>query len=134
MILKKKDYLKFLIFTILTLIMFVQMNFFKKTYFLLTGDYETRLTKSYEYCGKESIGFLSHIKEKFQIDYKIPILNYTDSPNSSWYYNDLKDTKNQKIIFLNYDTNHELNSKYSKDLKDYKILHQYNNCYLLDIK
>ena len=134
MILKKKDYLNFLIFTILTLIMFVQMNLFKKTYFLLTRDYETRLTKSYEYCGKESIGFLSHIKEKFQIDYKIPILNYTDSPNSSWYYNDLKDTKNKKIIFLNYDSNHELNSKYSKYLKDYKILHQYNNCYLLDIK
>ena len=80
---KKKDYPKLMILTILILIMFVQMNFFKKIYFLFTRDYETRLIKSYEYCGKESIGFLSHIKKRFQINYKIPIVNYTSSPNSS---------------------------------------------------
>lgn len=131
---KKKDYPKLMILTILILIMFVQMNFFKKIYFLFTIDYETRLIKSYEYCGKESIGFLSDIKKRFQIDYKIPIVNYTSSPNSSWYYNDLKSIKNKKIIFLNYNSNHKVNTKYSQNLNDYKILHKYNNCYLLDIK
>ena len=131
---KKKDYPKLMILTILILIMFVQMNFFKKIYFLFTRDHETRLIKSYEYCGKESIGFLSDIKKRFQIDYKIPIVNYTSSPNSSWYYNDLKSIKNKKIIFLNYNSNHKVNTKYSQNLNDYKILHKYNNCYLLDIK
>ena len=131
---KKKDYPKLMILTILILIMFVQMNFFKKIYFLFTRDYQTRLIKSYEYCGKESIGFLSDIKKRFQIDYKIPIVNYTSSPNSSWYYNDLKSIKNKKIIFLNYNSNHKVNTKYSQNLNDYKILHKYNNCYLLDIK
>lgn len=133
-LLKKKNYLKFMVFVILTLIMFVQMNFFKKIYFVFTRDYETRLIKSYEYCGKESIGFLSDIKKKFQIDYKIPIVNYASSPNSSWYYNDLKNIKNKRIIFLNYNSNYKVNTKYSQNLKDYKVLHQYNNCYLLDIK
>ena len=70
------------------------MNLFKKIYFVFTRDYETRLVNSYEYCGKESIGFLSDVKKRFQIDYRIPIVNYTSSPNSSWYYNNLKDMKN----------------------------------------
>jgi len=133
-LLKKKNYLKIMILAILILIMLVQINFFRKTYFILTRDYETRLIKSYEYCGKESIGFLSDIKKKFQIDYKIPIVNYASSPNSSWYYNDLKNIKNKRIIFLNYNSNYKVNTKYSQNLKDYKVLHQYNNCYLLDIK
>jgi hypothetical protein len=133
-LLKKKDYLKVMILTVLILIMFFQMNLFKKIYFVFTRDYETRLVNSYEYCGKESIGFLSDVKKSFQIDYRIPIVNYTSSPNSSWYYNNLKDIKNKKVIFLNYDSDYKVNTKYSQNLRDYKILYQYNNCYLLDIK
>ena len=133
-VLKKKDYLKVMILTVLILIMFTQMNLFKKIYFVFTRDYETRLVNSYEYCGKESIGFLSDVKKRFQIDYRIPIVNYTSSPNSSWYYNNLKDIKNKKVIFLNYNSDYKVNTKYSQNLRDYKILLQYNNCYLLDIK
>tara|TARA_B110000967_G_C18770694_1_gene502900 strand:+ start:556 stop:888 length:333 start_codon:yes stop_codon:yes gene_type:complete len=110
------------------------MNLFKKIYFVFTRDYETRLVNSYEYCGKESIGFLSDVKKNFQIDYRIPIVNFTSSPNSSWYYNNLKNIKNKKVIFLNYDSDYKVNTKYSQNLRDYKILLQYNNCYLLDIK
>ena len=133
-LLKKKDYLKVMILTVLVLIMFFQMNLIKKIYFVFTRDYETRLVNSYEYCGKESIGFLSDIKKRFQIDYRIPIVNYTNSPNSSWYYNNLKDIKNKKVIFLNYDSDYKVKTKYSQNLRDYKILHQYKDCYLLDIK
>ena len=133
-LLKKKVYPKVIILTVLILIMFFQMNLFKKIYFVFTRDYETRLVNSYEYCGKESIGFLSDVKKRFQIDYRIPIVNYTSSPNSSWYYNNLKDMKNKKVIFLNYDSDYKVNTKYSQNLRDYKILYQYNNCYLLDIK
>jgi hypothetical protein len=110
------------------------MNLIKKIYFVFTRDYETRLVNSYEYCGKESIGFLSDVKKRFQIDYRIPIVNYTNSPNSSWYYNNLKDIKNKKVIFLNYDSKYKVKTKYSQNLRDYKILHQYKDCYLLDIK
>ena len=133
-LLKKKDYLKVMILTVLIIIMFSQMNLFKKIYFVFTRDYETRLVNSYEYCGKESIGFLSDVKKNFQIDYRIPIVNFTSSPNSSWYYNNLKNIKNKKVIFLNYDSDYKVNTKYSQNLRDYKILLQYNNCYLLDIK
>ena len=123
-----------MILTVLIIIMFSQMNLFKKIYFVFTRDYETRLVNSYEYCGKESIGFLSDVKKNFQIDYRIPIVNFTSSPNSSWYYNNLKNIKNKKVIFLNYDSDYKVNTKYSQNLRDYKILLQYNNCYLLDIK
>ena len=133
-LLKKKDYLKIMILTVLILIMFFQMNLIKKIYFVFTRDYETRLVNSYEYCGKESIGFLSDVKKRFQIDYRIPIVNYTSSPNSSWYYNNLKDIKNKKVIFLNYDSDYKVKTKYSQNLSDYKILLQYKDCYLLDIK
>ena len=115
--------------------MFFQMNLFKKIYFVFTRDYETRLVNSYEYCGKESIGFLSDVKKRFQIDYRIPIVNYASSPNSSWYYNNLKDIKNKKVIFLNYDdSDFKVKTKYSQNLRDYKILLQYKDCYLLEIK
>lgn len=127
----KKDYYKFLIILIIALILFKQINFFKKTYFTLTRSYDSRLISSYEFCGKESIGFLSYIKTKFNINFIIPIINFESSPNSSWYFSDLnKNNNNDKIIFLNY-------NKYKKDisllydLKTYKIIYQYDDCYFL---
>ena len=58
----KKNYYKFFVILILTLILFKQIDFFKKVYFTLTRSYDSRLVSSYKFCGKESIGFLSYIK------------------------------------------------------------------------
>lgn len=133
------DYFKFIIITVVILILFKQMDFFRKFFFLMTRNYETRLIKNYEYCGHESIGFLSDIKNKFDVTYKIPIINYGNSPNSSWYYANLESIKTNKVIFLNHNLhnknfNYELNDKFSHYLEDYKILHKFNNCYLLEKK
>ena len=101
-IIKKKNYNKIIIILTIILITLYQTNFFKKLYFTLSRSHEARLIKEYQFCGGESIGFLSSIKNQFNIDYKIPIINYETSPNSSWYFNELKKIKTNKVIFLNY--------------------------------
>ena len=129
----KKDYYKFYIILILVLILVKQIDIFKKTYFTLTRSYDSRLVSNYEFCGQESIGFLSYIKAKFNIDSIVPIINFESSPNSSWYFSDLNNNKTNKIIFLNYSKYNQVNST-SHDLKVYKIIYKYNNCYLLENK
>ena len=125
---KQKNIFKTTIIITLFLITIKQTDFLKKTYFTLTRSYDYRLVNSYEFCGKESIGFLDYIKTNFNINYKLPIINYTDSPNSSWYFDNLKKKNTNKIIFLNY--NKDTNS--SKDLEDYKIIYKHNDCYYLE--
>jgi hypothetical protein len=147
--LKKNNYIKIIILLIGTLIFLKQIDFFKKFYFLFTRPYEVRMEKNYKHCGQESIGFLKVIKNKYNIDYKIPIINFSDSPNSSWYYYDLKNKDTNKVIFLNYFMKNSVNSRvplnnknfdynsnsnFSYYLKDYKILYQSLNCYLLEKK
>jgi|TARA_B110000027_G_C16116999_1_gene300666 hypothetical protein len=137
-IIKKKNYNKIIIILTIILITLYQTNFFKKLYFTLSRSHETRLIKEYQFCGSESIGFLSSIKNQFNIDYKIPIINYETSPNSSWYFNELKKIKTNKVIFLNYRTDnknfdYKENNKFSHRLNSYKILYKYNNCYFLQI-
>ena len=126
----KKDYYKFFIILILALILFKQIDFFKKTYFTLTRSYDSRLISSYEFCGKESIGFLSYIKAKFNINSIVPIINFDSSPNSSWYFSDLNKNNTDKIIFLNYNK-YKQDTSLSYDLRTYKIIYQYNDCYFL---
>ena len=135
---KKKEVHQIIIITVILLIFIKQLDFFKKVYFTLTRSYDTRLVKSYEFCKGESIGFLSEVKNQFNIDHKIPIINYGISPNSSWYFNDLREIKTNKIIFLNYTMDnkafdYERNNKFSHSLNSYKILYKYNNCYFLQI-
>ena len=134
---KKKEVYKTIIITVILLISIKQLDFFKKTHFTLTRSYDTRLAASYEFCKRESIGFLSQVKRQFNIDHQIPIVNYEISPNSSWYFNDLKEIKTNKVIFLNYtmdnkDFDYEKNNKFSHDLKLYKIIHKSHNCYYLE--
>ena len=138
----KKTKKKILIYSlglIIFLIICYQISFFKKVYFVVTRDYDYRLSNTYEYCGHESVGYLIYLKKKFNINYKIPIINYGNSPNSSWYFNNLKIKETNKIIFLNYtmgneNFNYELNDEYSHNLNDYNILDNYENCYLLEKK
>ena len=133
----KKNLFKIILISIIFIILLKQINFFKKIYFTIARPYESRLINSYEYCGHESIGFLAEVKKKFNIDYNLPIINFDNSPNSSWYFANLQNKKTNKLIFLNYtltNKNFDYNSKNSHSLRleDYKILHKYNNCYFLE--
>ena len=136
---KKKKLLIYSVGLIIFLIICYQISFFKKVYFVITRDYDYRLNNTYDYCGYESVGYLIHLKKKFNINYKIPIVNYGNSPNSSWYFYDLRTKETNRVIFLNYTTgngnfNYELNDEYSHNLNDYNILDNYENCYLLEKK
>ena len=116
---------------IILVILFVQIDFFKKTYFTLTRSYENRMISSYEYCGQESIGFLDYVKNNFDINYQIPIKNFADSPNSSWYFSGFNKIDTNKIIFLNFTKDISTNSLIYKSQK-YKILYKSQNCYFLE--
>ena len=133
------NFYQIIIIFIITLILFKQIDFFKKLFFVATRDHDTRIVNSYDHCERESIGFLSHIKKKFALVYKIPIINYDTSPNSSWYYADLETGKTNKVIFLNYKVNnknfnYDLSDEFSHNLDDYKILEKNHNCYFLELK
>ena len=133
----KNFFFNIIIIFIIILVMLKHIDFFKKLYFTLTRAHEVRLIKEYKFCGQESIGFLSFVKNNFNINYKIPIKNYEMSPNSSWYFGNLKKIKTNKVIFLNYtmqDQNfdNKKNNIFQHDLNSYKILYKYNNCYLLE--
>ncbi len=134
-----KIYFDFAVIFLVALITLQQTDFFRNSYFLMKRNYEERLIRSYEYCGKESIGFLAHMKKKYNITYKVPILNFDTSPNSSWYYSSLKYAETNKVIFLNYDLYNRnlyknINDEFSYYLESYNVIHQFRNCYLLEKK
>ena len=136
---KKKKLLIYSVGLIIFLIICYQISFFKKVYFVITRDYDYRLNNTYDYCGYESVCYLIYLKKKVNINYKIPIVNYGNSPNSSWYFYDLRIKETNRVIFLNYtigneNFNYELNDEYSHKLNDYNILDNYRNCYLLEKK
>ncbi len=133
----KKNLFKIILIGIIFIILFKQIDFFKKVYFTLTRTHDQRIVESYKYCGGESIGFLNYIKNNLKIKYQVPIINYDHAPNSKWYFNDLEIIKTNKVIFLNYESqniisDNEKNTKYPKDLNLYKIIYQYKDCYFLE--
>jgi len=135
----KKNLFKIILISIIFIILLKQIDFFKKVYFILTKSYDTRMVNSYEYCGGESIGFLNYIKTSFNITYKVPIINFEISPNSSWFFNDLKKMTSNKVIFLNFNKKIEnLDSNvvrdYSFELDDYNVIYSSDSCYYLEKK
>ena len=128
------QYLYSIIVIFVVVVIIKQTNFFKNTYFVLKFDYEARLLKQYEFCGHESLGFLDYIKKKYNINYRIPVVNFGNSPNPEWFYSDLKENDLEKrVIFLSYDRNNErFSNLYKKyNLDKYKIIEKIDNCYFV---
>jgi hypothetical protein len=135
---KLKYNINYYLYSIIVIFVFVviikQTNFFKNTYFVLKFDYEVRLLKQYEFCGHESLGFLNYIKKKYNINYRIPVVNFGNSPNPEWFYSDLKENDLEKrVIFLSYGRNDErFSNLYKKyNLDKYKIIEKIDNCYFV---
>ena len=63
------------------LILINQLDILKKTYFVLSKNYDTRFKEAYEtdyfsgYCKKESHGYIQFLKTKFKIEYPPKIIN-----------------------------------------------------------
>ena len=66
---------KYIIIVISIIVLFHNFNSPKNLYAILKNNYKDRLVKSYDnnFCRNESIGFLSYVKDKYNIQKSIII-------------------------------------------------------------
>ena len=99
----KKKY-QTLILLVLVIILSINTNFFKNLYGIISEKFDKRITKKYGYCNGESVGYLLHIKKKYQINDNPKIINYNHAPSLDWTIINTKkiNHKSNKLILLNY--------------------------------
>jgi len=99
---KKKS--QTLLLLILIIIFSINTNFFRNLYEVILHKFDNRITKKYDYCIGESIGYLLHIKKKYQINDNPKIINYVHTPHVIWSIINTKqiDQNSNKLILLNY--------------------------------
>jgi hypothetical protein len=101
-----KNYNRLLLILILLLFLTQYTNFYKNLKNIYLSNYEKRIANIYGFCGRSSLGFLLHIKEKYKLEKYPEIVNYKISPSPKWVL-DL-DGRNkskadfQHLIILNY--------------------------------
>ena len=77
----KNNIFKIFILVSLILILYKNVDFFRKGYFVLTKDYNERFKESYEkdhfsgFCSKESHGYVHYIKDKYKVKESPVIIN-----------------------------------------------------------
>jgi hypothetical protein len=126
---KTKKIIIFILISI-TLILLKNIAFFKKTYFVLTKNYQQRFIDGYNkdyfsgYCSKEAHGYVYYIKSKYKDDYSPKIINFEKKRRKLPYwifYKPYNKINENKIILLNYN-----NSKEFK-LDKFIVIDNYNN-------
>ena len=122
----------YLIGFILILLVTFNTNFSRSFHNILFKDYDNRISNVYGFCEKEGIGYVNFIKQKFNIDGKIKLRNSLKQNNNNsgkwavYSSNFDREKKPDYLILINYE---KLRSEFSLD--DFKILHQFKDCYLL---
>ena len=76
----------------------------RKVFNIINLNYNQRLVKSYDFCGKRAVGFLIYIKDKYNLDNNVNIIKYNGVRNPYWIFFDRKKNKikSNYFIFLNY--------------------------------
>lgn len=122
--LQNKLFFFFIIFFI------IQINSgFTNFYIILKNHYADRMIKNAGYCENQGYGFVKKIYERYKIN--ITVENLGDYPSSGSYFYNMKYKFNSDyLIFINLSPNIFID-KYKKD---YKILANENNCFLLKKK
>ena len=129
-----------LLILLLTILFIENFQIHKKIFILLTKDPEKRLVDQNGYCGGESVGFIKYLYEKYNFK-SIPVIINFDNKVPDSYWSIFKfDKKVRKNIFENYDYIILLNFNYKEmkqdmkdknfNLKNYKIIENYKNCFL----
>ena len=129
-----------LLILLLTILFIENSQIHKKIFILLTKDPEKRLVDQNGYCGGESVGFIKYLYEKYNFK-SIPVTINFDNKVPDSYWSIFKfDKKVRKNIFENYDYIILLNFNYKEmkqdmkdknfNLKNYKIIENYKNCFL----
>lgn len=135
---KKENFIIFLL-----LIIFI-FQFFKlpySAYNLLKWDYKNRMIQNYGYCGRESWGFYDYVIQRFKLkDKSITVINYEGHVTLEFLFNFenavgehyQEKKKSDYFLITNFESsNNETIFDKFEELKNYKVLYRYNNCYLL---
>ena len=111
---------------------FVNFNFFEKVYLIYLNDYEKRKNLSYGYCDQEGYGFIKKNINKKILNSNFIVENYGDFPNiKGLFYKPQNKNFSNSYIFL---INQKDSSYIENNFKEYKILKNEENCYLLEKK
>lgn len=108
----------------------IQINSgFTNFYIILKNHYTDRMIKNAGYCENQGYGFVKKIYEKYKIN--VSVENLGGYPSSGSYFYNMKYKFNSDyLIFINLSPN----IFFEKYQKDYKILVNENNCFLLKKK
>lgn len=125
---------KYIIIIILVIALFHNFNTPKNLYSILKNNYKDRIIMSYDsnFCRNESIGFLSYVKDKYNIKKPIIIKNFFISPDPSWFFltSNYEDIDDNKMILLGFNEKkvikfNKLNNYFiSNDLKKFNDIKQ----------
>lgn len=107
----------YLIIIFLVIIFLIKIDLFRNTYSLLSENYNQRMIKIYGDCGKDSYGFLTEIKNKYNLNENPIIHNSEIIPTSDWIiYDPTLNFSDHPKIFLNYIKNPTLNFSLMKNM------------------
>ena len=131
---KKKNFTtEYIILTILILIFVLNIDLFRKSYFVAHLNHDERQrTIAYDYCEGSGTGYIFYIKNKYNLTRLPKILNYGGthgSPPQNWVFktNHVQD-KNKLIVLFNLNKDNKPNF----DLSNYKIKDNHkNDCFYL---
>ncbi len=125
----------YLITIIFLFLIAYKINLLKSLHDLFMRDYDERISNVYGFCDKEGIGYVNFIKKKFKINGKIKLINSLKQNNNNsgeWaVYNSnfSEKIKSDYLILINHE---KFKIKYNLD--NYKILHNFKDCYFLTKK
>ena len=130
---------KIIIFFVL--ILFVVLKFFNTPYNLysiLNFSHEKRMAQNYGFCEKECWGFYNLVSKKFSLEKdEINLINDQGFVTPERLFGKIKSNlKNVKYFMILNFQNINDKSTFEKKfgfLKNYEIIYQYNNCYLLEL-
>ena len=122
----------YLIATILLILIVYKTNFLRSLHDIFIISYDDRISNTYGFCEKEGIGYVNFIKKNFNIDGKIEIINslegnYNSGEWSVYNSNFSEKIKSKYLIIINYE---KIEEKFN--LNDYKILHNFKDCFFLN--
>ena len=117
-----------LVFFIIVLFISVSNNYFLNSYTLLKNDYDKRMIFNHGNCEKEGYGFAKFILNKYEFINNIDSINGNPSTYpgiGGLFYDNSKMRSDDYLLLINYQNN------VSQKFKNYVVLEQIQNCYLL---